>query len=116
MPWPRWMDFVAALRSLRSAPVVTLSAVLCLGLGIAVATDVASAVDRALVQTMPVRDPDRLVLVYRTTPHFVTGPFSPGVYSDLAAQTTQLQGLAALRTGRSRHRRHGAAGTLSGGG
>jgi putative ABC transport system permease protein len=97
MPWPRWTDFLAALRSLRATPVVTLSAILCLGLGIGVATDVASAVDRALVQTMPVRDPERLVLVYRTTPHFLTGPFSPGVYTDLAAQSKELQGLAALR-------------------
>ena len=35
---------------------------------------------------LPFRDPERLVTVYRTTPHFDTGPFSPANYTDLARE------------------------------
>jgi predicted permease len=89
-------EIVAATRSLRRAPLISASAILCIGLGIGSTAAISSAVSRALLQPLPFRDPERLVTVYRTTPHFDTGPFSPANYSDLARETHQLQGLAAI--------------------
>jgi predicted permease len=89
-------EIVAATRSLRRAPLISASAILCIGLGIGSTAAISSAVSRALLQPLPFREPERLVTVYRTTPHFDTGPFSPANYSDLARETHQLQGLAAI--------------------
>jgi predicted permease len=89
-------EFLAAVRSLRRAPLVSGSAILCIALGIGSTAAISSAISRALLQPLPFREPERLVTVYRTTPHFDTGPFSPANYSDLARETRQLEGLAAI--------------------
>jgi predicted permease len=97
VPAPAFVtELLAAGRSLRRAPLVSGSAILCIGLGIGATAAISSAVSRALLQPLPFRDPERLVTVYRTTPHFDTGPFSPANYSDLARETRQLDGLAAI--------------------
>ena len=85
----------SAIRGLRQAPTVALSAILCLGLALGATTAIWSAIDRALLQPPPFPAPERLVTVYRTTPHFDTGPFSAPNYQDLAAATRQLSSLAA---------------------
>ena len=89
-------ETLAAIRSLRRAPLVSGSAILCIALGIGSTAAISSAISRALLQPLPFREPERLVTVYRTTPHFDTGPFSPANYSDLARETHQLEGLAAM--------------------
>ena len=89
-------ELLAAVRSLRRAPLVSGSAILCIALGIGSTAAISSAISRALLQPLPFRDPERLVTVYRTTPHFDTGPFSPANYTDLARETRQLEGLAAI--------------------
>src|SRR6478735_2867403 len=97
VPAPAFVtELLAAVRSLRRAPLVSGSAILCIGLGIGATAAISSAVSRALMQPLPFREPERLVTVYRTTPHFDTGPFSPANYSDLARETRQLEGLAAI--------------------
>ena len=97
MPAPAIVtELLAAVRSLRRAPIVSGSAILCLGLGIGSTAAISSAISRALIQPLPFRSPERLVTVYRTTPHFDTGPFSPPNYADLARETRQLEGLAAI--------------------
>ena len=83
-------------RGLRRAPIITVSAIFCIALGVGATTAIASAIDRALLRPLPFHEPGRLVTVYRTTPHFDTGPFSPPNYEDLARMTTQLEGLAAV--------------------
>lgn len=85
-----------AARALLRAPLVTVSAVLCIALGVGATTAIASAIDRALLQRLPFRSPERLVTVYRTTPQFKGGPFSAPNYSDLARLSTQLSEMAAL--------------------
>ena len=92
-------DCLAAVRALRRAPLVSGSAILCIGLGIGAAAAISSAISRALLQPLPFRNPERLVTVYRTTPHFDTGPFSPANYTDLARETRQLEVLAAIAPG-----------------
>jgi putative ABC transport system permease protein len=97
VPAPAFVtELLVAVRSLRRAPLVSGSAIVCIGLGIGSTAAISSAISRALLQPLPFRDPERLVTVYRTTPHFNTGPFSPANYTDLARETRQLEGLAAI--------------------
>jgi len=85
-----------AVRSLLRAPTVALSAVLCIALGLGATAAILSAVDRALLRPLPFPSPERLVTVYRTTPHFDTGPFSAPNYADLARATRRIEALAAV--------------------
>ena len=89
----------SAARGLARSAAVTISAVLCLALGIGATTAIFSVLSRALFQPLPFREPDRLVAVHRTTPQ--SGPLgtweeSAPNYVDLARATRQLDGLAAL--------------------
>ena len=59
----------SAARSLIRVPTVTISAVLCLALGIGATTAISSAINRALLQPAPFRDPGELVAVHRVTPN-----------------------------------------------
>jgi putative ABC transport system permease protein len=61
-----------AARGLLRTPTVSVSAILCLALGIGATTAISSAINRALLQSLPFKDPDRLVAVFRTTPQ--SGP------------------------------------------
>jgi putative ABC transport system permease protein len=101
MSTPLLTDVRTAARSLRHAPTVAVSAIACLALGIGATVAIASAIDRALLERLPFREPDRLVTVYRTTPHFNSGPFSAPNYTDLARESRRLASLAAAthRTG-----------------
>ncbi len=89
-------DVRTAARSLRSSPTVAVSAIACLALGIGATVAIASAIDRALLERLPFREPDRLVTVYRTTPQFNTGPFSAPNYTDLSRETRRLASVAAI--------------------
>ncbi|HEY4216061.1 MAG TPA: ABC transporter permease [Gemmatimonadaceae bacterium] len=91
-----------AARGLWRTPTVTISAIICLALGIGATTAISSAIDRALLQSLPFRDPDGLVAVFRTTPHSGpqgTWPQSAPNYTDLARETHQLSDLAAISQG-----------------
>ena len=92
-------DLRDAARGLRRAPTVTLSAILCLALGLGVTTAVSSAIDRALLQSLPYRDPATLVTVYRTAPQANNWPFSVANYLDLARESHQLADLAVIGQG-----------------
>jgi predicted permease len=89
-------ELVAAARSLRRSPLISISAILCIALGIGSTAAISSAISRALLQPLPFKAPERLVTIYRTTPHFNTGPFSPANYLDLARDTKQLEALSVL--------------------
>lgn len=75
---------------------MTLAAVGCLAVGLGATIAIASAVQAALLAPPPFRAPDELVTVYRTTPHFNTGPHSAPNYRELAATVRQIRSLAAL--------------------
>ena len=62
-------DLRLAVRALRAAPVVSIVAVLSLTLGIGANTAIFSLVNGLVLRTLPVRDPNRLVLVSDTTDH-----------------------------------------------
>jgi predicted permease len=64
--WSR--DVRLALRSLKAAPMVTGMALLSLFLAVGATTAIFSIVDSLMLRRLPVRDPDRLVLITDTEP------------------------------------------------
>lgn len=61
-----WQDLRFGLRMMRKNAGFTATAVFALGLGIGVSTTVFTAYDAVALRPRPVKDPDRLVGVYRT--------------------------------------------------
>ncbi|HEX6535793.1 MAG TPA: ABC transporter permease [Gemmatimonadaceae bacterium] len=57
-------DFRFAARALRKSPGFTLTAIVCVALGVCVTTTIFSAVDGILIRPLPYPDADRLVAVY----------------------------------------------------
>src|SRR5258708_13948076 len=70
--WPSIKDFLMdlrfGLRMLRKNPGFTAVAVLTLALGIGVNTAIFTAFDALVLRPLPVKDPDSLAAVFRTTP------------------------------------------------
>jgi putative ABC transport system permease protein len=89
-------DLRYAFRSLRRAPLFTLSAVLALALGIGANSAVFSVVYSVLLKPLPYPDPDRVVRVYETNhAHgIVRGDVSPGTFVDARGRTRTLEHLA----------------------
>ena len=91
-------DLRVGVRSLLRVPSITASALVCLALGSGATLSVFSAIDRALIQSPPFTHAKELVTVYRTTPFFGDGPFSPPNFADLLRSDRSLDSLAALAT------------------
>ncbi|HEX6316892.1 MAG TPA: ABC transporter permease [Gemmatimonadaceae bacterium] len=94
-----FLEVRSAARSLARVPTVTISAILCLALGLGATTAIASAINRALLQPAPFRDPGRLVAVHRITPNSGpqgTWPQSVPNYLDLARDARLVEGLSAM--------------------
>lgn len=89
-------DLRYALRALRKTPVFTIAATLTLALGLGVNISVFTVMNAALLETLPVRQPDRLVHVYSWSEqggdHF---DFSYPLYVDLRDGARTLESLAA---------------------
>jgi predicted permease len=97
------LDLRHAARRLVRAPAFTIVSVLTLGLGIGANTAIFSLVDQVLLRPLPVRDPDRLVLVdtpgprrgfstaNKSSPTAQSNPF----YLELRDKTTVFDGLLA---------------------
>jgi putative ABC transport system permease protein len=62
-------DLRLAVRALRAAPIVSIVAVLSLTLGIGANTAIFSVLNGLVLRTLPVKDPNRLVLVSDTIDH-----------------------------------------------
>jgi predicted permease len=98
----RTTEIRGAIRSLARTPTVALSAILCLALGMGATTAIASAIKRALIDPLPLRDAATLVAVHRVTPQsgpLGTWPQSAPNYVDLARQSQQVQFLSAISQG-----------------
>ncbi len=63
-------DLRHSLRLLRRSPGFTLVAVLLLALGIGANTAIFTLLDRLMLRPLPVKDPDQLVMIWTTGPHF----------------------------------------------
>ena len=101
-------DIRYALRGFRRNPGLTAIAILSLALAVGPNAAVFSLVDAVLLRPLPIRNPDRLVLVEMQTPRGGGGLSWPD-YRDLAGQTNTLADLVAyeghgalLRDGASR--------------
>jgi hypothetical protein len=95
-------DFVYALRTLRQHPAFALTAILTLALGIGASTAIFSVVNAVLLQPLPYREADRLVVLWselraRDLKDF---PFPAGDFQDLREQTTAFSDLAAFTPAR----------------
>jgi predicted permease len=59
-----WKDLAFSLRTLRRSPIFTAMAVLSLALGIGANTAIFSLLDQMVLRSLPVRDPERLVVLH----------------------------------------------------
>ena len=99
-------DLMYALRQLRRNPGFTLVAVITLALGIGANTAIFSLLDQALLRSLPVRDPQQLVVLEGTGDAWeghssTTGGekaayFSYPMYKDLRDRSNVFQGLIAI--------------------
>src|SRR5262252_4788431 len=60
-----WKDLAYSVRALSRSPVLTSIAVLSLALGIGVNTAIFSLLDQVVLRSLPVRDPESLLLLHR---------------------------------------------------
>ena len=85
-----------SLRQIRRAPGFMITAVLTLALGVGANTAIFSLLDQALLRSLPVRDPEKLVMVYE---HFrgqgAYNPVAPGDFLGWRAKTHGFEEMAA---------------------
>jgi len=86
-------DLRICLRNLLRAPLLTVTVVLTVGLGIGATTVIFSAVNAALLRPLPYADPDRLVRIFTDAPPNKF-PFSVADYRALQAQQTRFAQIA----------------------
>ena len=88
-------DLRISIRGLLRAPVMTLTIVATVGLGIGATTVIFGAINAALLRPLPYVHPDRLVRIYTdSAPNRF--PFSVADYLALTAQQTQFEGIASF--------------------
>src|SRR5438034_3678140 len=86
-------DLRICLRGLVRAPIMTLTIVATVGLGIGATTVIFSAVNAARLRPLPYADPGRLVRIYTDTPPFKFR-FSVADYLALQAEQTRFERIA----------------------
>src|SRR4029077_1696003 len=86
-------DLRVTLRGLLRAPMMTLTIVFTVGLGIGATTVIFSAIDAALLRPLPYADPGRLVRVYTHAPPNKFR-FSVADYLALQAEQTHFEQIA----------------------
>jgi len=86
-------DLRISVRGLLRAPVMTLTIIVTVGLGIGATTVIFAAINAALLRPLPYANPDRLVRIYTDAPpnRF---PLSVADYLALTSQQTMFEGIA----------------------
>ena len=90
-------DVRIAVRSLLRSPVLALTIVASVGLGLGAAAAIFSAIDAAMLRPLPYAHAERLVRIYTDAPPFKF-PFSVADYLAFAEQQTQFERTAAYAT------------------
>ena len=97
-----WKDLVFSLRTLRRNPLFTAIAVLSLALGIGANTAIYSLLDQVTLRSLPVNDPQRLVVLHTTynapgssTSDSNESVFSYPMYRDLRDRSPAFSGVIA---------------------
>src|SRR6185369_6240120 len=93
-------DIRYGIRSLLKRPGFTILAIITLALGIGANTAIFSVTDKLLVRSLPVKNPEQLVLInsVSVSPHFVGNAFSYPDFSDYRSQNEVFSGLLAFNT------------------
>ncbi|HEU4766249.1 MAG TPA: ABC transporter permease [Pyrinomonadaceae bacterium] len=88
-------DLRYAIRILLNKPGFTLVAVITLALGVGANTAIFSVTDKLLLRSLPVSNPDQLVLItsVSVSPHFVSNLFSYPAFNDFRTQNKVFSGL-----------------------
>src|SRR5689334_10614054 len=92
-------DLRYTLRMLLKHKGFTVVSVLTLALGIGINTAMFSVLNTFLFGSLPYPQSDRLVSLWRTSPHSQSWPFSPGDFFDQHAQNTVFEKMAAYQFG-----------------
>jgi len=102
-------DIRYALRGFMRQPGFTAVVVITLALGIGVNTAIFSVTDKLLIRSLPVKNPDRLVLLnsVSVSPYFVSNAFSYPVFSEYRDQNQVFSGLVAFSRTRLELRANG---------
>src|SRR5262245_59184786 len=91
-----WQDLRFGFRTLLKQPGFTVLMILTLGLGIGATTTIFSVVNSVLLQPLPFKEPERLVMIWRNNLHhqpnkiLVTAPD----YKDFKAQSSSIDDIA----------------------
>lgn len=88
-------DVFYSLRQLRKHKGFTIVSVLTLALGIGINTAMFSVLNTFLFRSLPYPQPDRLIRVWRTSPHSQNWPFSNANFFDQHDQNTVFEKMAA---------------------
>ncbi|HET9528875.1 MAG TPA: ABC transporter permease [Blastocatellia bacterium] len=91
-----WLDLRYGLRVLIKKPGFTAVAVLTLALGIGANTAMFSVLNTYLFRALPYPESDRLVRIFRTSPHSQSWPHSQGNFFDHREQNNVFEYMAAF--------------------
>ncbi|MBI1762097.1 MAG: ABC transporter permease [Acidobacteria bacterium] len=94
--WPFWQDVRYGLRMLTKQPGFTLIAVLTLALGIGANTAIFSVVNAVLLEALPYRAADRLVMVWEKSQRTVQNTINLGNFFDWKEQSQSFEDMAAF--------------------
>src|SRR5215216_6722331 len=98
-------DIRYGIRRLLKQPIITIVAIISLGLGIGANTSIFSVVNTVLLRPLPYHDSERLVFVWETNSQSIAAlmnlqnhnQVAPANYLDWTKQNTSFDGMAALR-------------------
>ena len=91
-----WRDLRYATRMLLRTPIFTSVAVLSLALGIGANTAIFSLIDAVLFESLPIRHPEQLFLLWEKAPRSDTAPLSYPLYSHIRDHNPVFSGVVAF--------------------
>jgi predicted permease len=92
-------DVRYAMRQLRANPTFAIVIVLTLALSIGANSAIFSVIDSVLIQSLPYRQPEKLVRIFLTNATFPKFPLNPFDFRDFRARSKSFDGLAAFTRG-----------------
>ncbi len=88
-------DLRYAVRQLRANPTFAIVIILTLALSIGANSAIFSVIDGVLIQSLPYRQPDKLVRIFLSNASYPKFPVNPFDFRDLRARSKSFEGMAA---------------------